>query len=147
MNEADGCDDHRLVFGEDVVGDIERIVGDSIGWTGDPAVLTEPIVFGEEFDGEYATRQDRLDEYDEEIENGGRGWLTADDIRQRRERFVEVYPDEETYAERECHDCGVVAGEFHHRGCDVEECPKCGEQLFFCSCHFVTVEEFDEVEE
>ncbi len=33
-----------------------------------------------------------------------------------------------------CHDCGAKVGHFHHPGCDVEECPKCGGQLIGCSC-------------
>ena len=33
-----------------------------------------------------------------------------------------------------CHDCGVSVGGLHHRGCDVEQCPKCGDQLLFCAC-------------
>jgi hypothetical protein len=38
-----------------------------------------------------------------------------------------------------CGDCGVVAGGIHHFGCDMEQCPRCGEQLIGCDC----VEEFD----
>jgi hypothetical protein len=33
-----------------------------------------------------------------------------------------------------CHDCGVVKGQCHVEGCDVEECPKCRGQLLGCSC-------------
>ena len=33
-----------------------------------------------------------------------------------------------------CHDCGVMRGGFHHRGCDMEECPNCRGQLFACYC-------------
>lgn len=33
-----------------------------------------------------------------------------------------------------CHDCGVKAGQFHHPGCDVEECPLCHHQLISCGC-------------
>ena len=35
-----------------------------------------------------------------------------------------------------CHDCGVVLGGFHHLGCDMAECPRCGDQLFACDCRF-----------
>lgn len=35
-----------------------------------------------------------------------------------------------------CHDCGVEAGGLHHCGCDMEECPKCHEQLLGCECGF-----------
>ncbi len=36
-------------------------------------------------------------------------------------------------AER-CGDCGVRPGGFHHRGCDMEECPRCRAQLISCGC-------------
>ena len=36
-------------------------------------------------------------------------------------------------AER-CGDCGVRPGGFHHRGCDMEECPRCRGQLISCGC-------------
>jgi hypothetical protein len=35
---------------------------------------------------------------------------------------------------KRCHDCAAKVGHFHHPGCDVEECPKCGGQLWGCEC-------------
>jgi hypothetical protein len=51
---------------------------------------------------------------------------------------------------RRCHDCNVAPGGLHHRGCDVERCPRCGEQLIGCGCQFpedaaVVVETADSV--
>ena len=35
---------------------------------------------------------------------------------------------------RRCSDCGVVGGELHHPGCDMEECPRCRLQRISCPC-------------
>ena len=34
-----------------------------------------------------------------------------------------------------CPDCNVKVGHFHHPGCDIEECPRCGQQLLSCNCN------------
>lgn len=39
-------------------------------------------------------------------------------------------------SEQKCHDCGISEGQIHHYGCDMEECPFCGEQLISCQCAY-----------
>jgi len=43
-----------------------------------------------------------------------------------------------------CHDCNIKHGGFHHPGCDVERCPKCGLQLISCDCVLFDEEEEDD---
>jgi len=33
-----------------------------------------------------------------------------------------------------CPDCNTTWGNYHHPGCDREECPKCHRQLISCGC-------------
>ena len=33
-----------------------------------------------------------------------------------------------------CGDCGAKTGHFHHRGCDLENCPGCGNNFSCCVC-------------
>lgn len=37
-----------------------------------------------------------------------------------------------------CHDCGITNGfpNYHHPGCDMERCPKCGGQAIGCECNY-----------
>ena len=34
----------------------------------------------------------------------------------------------------DCPDCGADWGGYHHAGCGVAECPRCGGQLLTCGC-------------
>ncbi|WP_146418330.1 hypothetical protein [Haloarcula hispanica] len=45
-----------------------------------------------------------------------------------------VTVDLERWRDQSCPACGVERGGIHHRLCDYEECPACGEQLLLCSC-------------
>ncbi len=33
-----------------------------------------------------------------------------------------------------CHDCKAEEGYLHTPGCDMEKCPKCGDQIISCEC-------------
>lgn len=35
-----------------------------------------------------------------------------------------------------CSDCGCFTDNFHHPGCDVEECPRCHRQFISCDCNW-----------
>jgi hypothetical protein len=39
-------------------------------------------------------------------------------------------------ADRPCHDCAVVRGQYHAFGCDVEQCPACRGQALSCDCDY-----------
>lgn len=46
--------------------------------------------------------------------------------------------------ENTCGDCGVKEGELHEYGCDMEDCPFCGDQLLGCDCMYKELNLFDE---
>ena len=57
-------------------------------------------------------------------------WLTVHRV--RNETMSNWNPHERHI----CHDCGVVEGELHQRGCDMEKCPFCTNQLISCVCSY-----------
>jgi hypothetical protein len=50
----------------------------------------------------------------------------------------EVDPIQKAYyadgSPRRCDDCGALPANYHHPGCDIEECPRCSGQLLSCDC-------------
>lgn len=62
---------------------------------------------------------------------------TADGIRFPDGESLAAVPFGEESADEgadQCPDCGVDRGGYHHPGCDVAECPRCGEPLVSCGC-------------
>lgn len=43
-------------------------------------------------------------------------------------------PSTAEYSGSPCHDCNVLAGNYHHPGCHNERCPLCKGQLISCMC-------------
>lgn len=44
------------------------------------------------------------------------------------------FGDEKGYKSERCVCCNVKKDCYHHAGCEIEECPKCGEPLSICKC-------------
>lgn len=77
------------------------------------------------------TYEERLDQIQVDIDTGGRDTFSADDLRAERNVF-EAQADPIAYDTRDCPEYGVNMGDLHSPGCDIEECPICGDQLLGC---------------
>lgn len=94
----------------------------------------DPIPFGDaSLDLTYS---EQLAEYEREIAAGGRGTRDADWVRAQHARFKSQWTPAD-YNSRDCPDCGVAMGEYHHPGCVIEECPRCEHQYVVCDCHTI----------
>lgn len=91
----------------------------------------ERIPFGDEQG--FRTYEDRIEAFEHEIENGGRGSWSPEETREKLEEFRERWEPAE-FNSRSCPACGAAQGEYHGRMCDFEDCPRCGEQLLMCGC-------------
>jgi hypothetical protein len=49
-------------------------------------------------------------------------------------RYGEEEDDWGVLSGKNCHDCNCPPAAYHHVGCDVERCPRCGGQAISCDC-------------
>lgn len=93
----------------------------------------EPVPYGEGHG--HLTYDELLAHFDERISAGQWGPLSTSELIKEREQFVGRWSDAKAeFDDRPCRDCGVALGEFHHPGCPVEECPRCGDRYVECDC-------------
>lgn len=52
----------------------------------------------------------------------------------KRYKRIKYGEEDFPWPDERCHDCGAKIGQYHHAGCDVEQCPVCGGQLIGCGC-------------
>ena len=54
----------------------------------------------------------------------------------KRIPYGDIKDNGETFALNgyRCPDCGAKPGGYHHPGCDMETCPRCGMQMLSCDC-------------
>lgn len=68
---------------------------------------------------------------------------TVDELVIRGERFPRQRVFRPVGRDGRCGDCGIESAGFHHLGCDLESCPRCGRQLLSCGCPWVDDETED----
>lgn len=61
-------------------------------------------------------------------------WILFEDGRYDRVPYGREGSDWGARRGNPCGDCGVPPFTFHHPGCDIERCPRCGGQLISCWC-------------
>jgi len=49
-------------------------------------------------------------------------------------KYGEDWVEEVGDLSERCHDCNCNKGNYHHRGCDMERCPRCQGQALSCDC-------------
>ncbi len=114
---------------------LEREIADS-----DVAKIAQEIYYVFEWVDDYARAQK-----EKTVRLSGKGYRR---IRYGKERWLKDAPDSfaATWLEiikQPCHDCGVICGELHLSGCDVESCPRCGGQYLGCTCRTEEDDEYD----
>ena len=66
------------------------------------------------------------------------GWITVKQKGLNQEQIDEIcerlWSEEQSRANRNCHDCGAKPGEQHDQNCDVARCTSCGFHRLSCNC-------------
>lgn len=66
------------------------------------------------------------------IKWGDEKWLDQNGKPYKEENGQDM--DTESIFNMPCHDCACIRGQYHCSGCDMEICPRCGDQRIGCGC-------------
>jgi len=66
----------------------------------------------------------------QDMETGASCVEVAIDLTDGRYRPIRWGSENPRWEGERCHDCLVLRGGYHHRGCDVERCSRCGANSF-----------------